>query len=155
MDACRSIHDAIENVDTRDRGTALLTGQACYYGGDKLSHLELYKALRKIDLLCERKHIDLEFIPESEKLDLYTSSAVATLYPARLSKVEFLQFAKIKHLLPYKTTRHVVPLRPMGLYFPLRLLKNGSLSDCKKELERIVKFSKVRIERKNLWYEGR
>jgi L-serine kinase (ADP) len=155
METCSGIESAVEKVDGSKSGIALLSGQTSYYGGKQLNHMELYKRLGEVDELCENRGVNLEFVPESEKLDLYSSAAVATLYPAKLTKRDVLESARNRRLLPYKTTRHVVPLRPMGIYFPIDLLRNGSISDCKKELERIVKFSKVIVERKNIWYEGR
>ena len=71
------------------------------------------------DRLCERNDVDVHFLTESEKFGLFSSESVQLLYPAKLSKREIAQFAARHELLPYKTTRYIFPVRPMGLHFPL------------------------------------
>ena len=80
---------------------------------------------------------------------------VYVIYPAPLEKKEILDFARRGEVLPFKTTRHIVPVRPMGVYFPLENLHQSTLSDCNRTLAKIVGLVTIKMERRHVWYEGR
>jgi L-serine kinase (ADP) len=155
MEPCQSIGSAIRRVETGRSSIALLSSEESYVGSECLQKADLYRKIGEVDALCEKSRTELQFFPESEKLNLFSSASVATIFPERLAKKDILRIVKRGELLPYKTTRHVVPIRPMGVYFPISCLKECSPSQCRKELERIVNFSKVILERRDIWYEGR
>ena len=155
MNRCSSLRAAVRNVETGKSKIALLSRQDCYSDGKDWAIGEVYRKIGEADKLCERNHADVHFLTESEKFSLFSSESVQLLYPAKLSKLEIARFAARHELLPYKTTRYIFPARPMGLHFPLSALRGDTLSECNEALESIVKFSKVTLEPKNVWYEGR
>lgn len=155
MSACQSFSDAISRVDTNKRGIAMLYGRESFYGGEGLGLLDLYKRIGEIDRATEKGKMELQFIPDLGRHNLRTSRSVLTLYPAKLPKKDLLMAVRKGELLPYKSTRFIVPLRPMGIHFPISSLQRDSLSDCENRLNQIVKLSKVVLEQRNIRYEGR
>jgi hypothetical protein len=155
MKPCKSIQHAIGLVQTKEAGLALLSRRHSYFGGENLDIEDVYTKVAEIDALCEKNKIELQFAGEHEKLRMFSSDSVYMLFPAHLSKSDVLRLAMANRLLPYKTTRYVVPIRPMGLYYPISFLSVRTLSECNHELERIVNLSKVVVKRKDSWYEGR
>lgn len=152
---CAGIEEAIKAVDSGDRGFAVLNRRDSFLSEDDMDLTEVYARLAKVDTLCEREQVEVSFASDYEKLNLYSSESVFVLYPASLEKADVLAMAEKGSVFPYKTTRHIVPLRPMGVYFPLSTLIDSSKEECEQELERIVKFSNVVVEERDVWYEGR
>ena len=155
MKRCPSFRTAVLNVESGNSGIALLSNRESYCGGKGWDFLDLYRKIGETDKLCERNKVGIQFFTESDKFNLFSSESVATLYPAKLSKKDVMRFVGRNELLPFKTTRYIVPVRPMGIYFPISYLRRYSLSDCRKKLNQIVSHSKVSLERRNLLYEGR
>jgi hypothetical protein len=155
MNPCTSARFAMRRVDDNRKGLALLFANGGYYGGGDLPLFQLFSKLGQIDRICEKKKFETRFVPESDEHDLRSSKSQITVYPPRLLKTEVIEFAMQGRLLPYKTTRHIVPVRLVGIDFPIRSLRTESLEDCNELLEEVVKFSKVILKRRNIWYEGR
>lgn len=150
-----SFHEAIRAVDSGRSGIALVSAGRSYVTNLNWDVGRVYEAVGEIDELCRENQIELEFAPDSSKFELFTSESVYLLYPMKLTKNDVLRIAEQGKVFPCKTTRHVVPIRPMGVYFPLDLLRGSSESECSKELENIVKLSKIELEKREVWYEGR
>lgn len=155
MTWCSNFRSAIKKVESGKSKIALVSRDDCYSGGKEMKISDVYRKIGEVDTICEKNHLDLHFLTEAERFHLFSSGSVEMLYPAKLSKPQIAKFAARLELLPHKTTRYIVPVRPMGLCFPLSSLQEESLSQCDKTLERIVKLSKATLERKNVWYEGR
>ncbi len=150
-----NFEEAVRAVDGGESKIALLSAADSYTSDREMSLLEVYDAVSSIDKLCEKYRIDLDYTPESSKYELFTSESVYLLYPEKMSKKDVLDMAGKGHLFPCKTTRHIVPVRPMGVYFPLDLLKGTSEAACLKELKNIVNTSRIELEKREVWYEGR
>lgn len=56
--------------------------------------------------------------------------AVAVIATPSLSKDTVMKNAMAGKRFPCKTTRHILPARPMGIRFPLKFLYGGSLFDA-------------------------
>jgi L-serine kinase (ADP) len=147
--------EAVRAVDRGQSRIALLSAGESFVSEREWNVPQVYQAVSQIDKLCQKHRIELDYTPESSKFDLFTSESVYLLYPEKLSKKDVLEVASKGKVLPCKTTRHVVPVRPMGLYFPLDLLKESSEATCYRELKNIVSSSKIELEKREVWYEGR
>jgi L-serine kinase (ADP) len=150
-----SIDNAIRAVDASKNGVALLSRKESYVGEKQLSLEQVYKKLSDFDRLMQSKRLEVQFRPEAQLRSLFISESVFVLYPMKLYKEQILAIAKEGRRLPFKTTRHTVPVRPMGMYFPINKLAGSELRECNEELERIVRASKVKLIEKGQWYEGR
>jgi hypothetical protein len=150
-----SFRTALRKVESGMSRIALLSLNESFVGNSRWKMSNLFQRISLIDRLCNKQNIEMRFSSKSVKSTLLSSKWAAVIYPARISKDYVLKKAMRRELLPYKTTRYIVPLRPMGVNFPISLLKESSLSECNKRLEHIVNFSKVTLGRKNVFYEGR
>lgn len=155
MKPCPNFREAVRTVDAGRSSLALLSNRESYVSKENWNMLEMYRMLSEVDELFAKNDIEIDFVPESNKFNLFSSESVFVLYPPKLSKRNVLEIARKHAVLPYKTTRHVVPIRPMGIYFPLECLKNSTRKECDEELHRIVNLSKVHVEQRHVWYEGR
>ncbi|MFI5419910.1 MAG: hypothetical protein ACHQ1H_02975 [Nitrososphaerales archaeon] len=155
MKSCPGYRPAAKIVD-EDRGSvALLSAAESLVSRQKGNPSKVYEKIKKAAALCKAAKIQVEFAPESSRFELFTSESVYVLYPKILRKQDVLYMAEKNRVFPCKTTRHVVPVRPMGIYFPLNDLTNSSYERCTEKLETIVKGSKITREDREVWYEGR
>jgi len=155
LEKVKDYHVAVEKVDNGESPIALLSREQSFCSREKYDLVTLYKRLGEFDQLAETKKIEVEFRPDVEKKSLFLSESVYVLYPLPFDKKDILEAASNRSVFPYKTTRHTVPIRPMGVYFPLTLLKGNDYEPCKQELSRIIENSKIRLVEANSWYEGR
>ena len=153
--ACESFREAARIVDSGTSGMGLLSADDSFVSEQKWDTIEIYQKIKKIDELCRASRIEIEFAPESAKFELFTSESVYVVYPTILSKEDVVQVTESNELFPCKTTRHIVPVRPMGIYFPLNDLRTASIEACEKKLGEIVNLSKIEVEQREVWYEGR
>lgn len=155
LEEVEDFRDAARAVDDGESQLSLLSAGISFTSGRDWDVLRIYDAVGKIDELCRKYRIEVNYTPESSKFELFTSESVFLLYPEPLTKSDVLRIASTGRVFPCKTTRHIVPVRPMGVYFPLYLLKGGAEEQCSKELDQIVKLSTMKLEEREIWYEGR
>ncbi|MHB1908241.1 MAG: ParB N-terminal domain-containing protein [Nitrososphaerales archaeon] len=151
----KDIDSAIRSVNDSSSPIALLSARQSYVSSGKYDVQSLYRKLGDFDRLARERKMEVEFHSEQEGPSLFASESVFVLYPLPFKKQDILNVASIGKTFPFKTTRHIVPLRPMGLYFPLDILKQTDLGMCKDKLEEIVKNSKIEVIPPSVWYEGR
>jgi hypothetical protein len=72
-----------------------------------------------------------------------------------LKKKDILDIVSKGRLLPVKTTRHVIPIRPMGVCFPLEHLGFTNRDRALELLDRILRDSKPRVVPARSHYEER
>ena len=158
---CSSSREAILYVDSGRSAMGVLSAENSMVSEERKTPVsstrivDVYERINEFDALCKSSGVEIGFVGEGEKTKLYSSKSVYVLYPVPIGKSQIIAFAKKGHVLPFKTTRHIVPVRPMGVYFPLENLKNSNLAQCNEILQKIVALSTVKLERRNVWYEGR
>ena len=146
---------AIKMVDSHRSPIALLSSRQSYLSTEKYDLQTVYRRLGDFDRIATERNISVEFHPENEHGSLFLSESVFVLYPMRLTKEDIIRAASSHRLLPFKTTRHLVPIRPMGMYYPLDLLKQDDLEVCNSKLRELLSTSNVDLVEPNSWYEGR
>jgi hypothetical protein len=156
----KNLAKAIANVDSGEYPIALLSRGVSYIcpsssaRDDGLADSIISK-IRMFDRTCKRSGQGFEYAPDTETLELFASQSVFVLYHTSFTKQDVLDTVKRGNRLPMKTTRHILPYRPMGVNFPLDDLLNSTLEHCDSKLNQIVRDSDVRLEREEVWYEGR
>ncbi len=155
LERVENIQIASRQIDSKEKSIALLSNRQSYVSNERYDLTSVYRRVAEFDILASESKISVEYQPDSDNGDLFLSESVFVLYPLPFSKQDVIQAGESKSLLPHKTTRHIVPIRPMGIYFPLELLKNGSKEQCEQKLQEIVKTSKIEFIEANSWYEGR
>jgi len=106
--------------------------------------LRCIDALRSFERGLEALGYEMDYDTEADADAKLTRSAVsAVLQPPALGKGQVVSSAVQGHVLPCKSTRHIIPGRPVGVDVPLTLLKNHELN-----LEEANARLAVLIERK-------
>jgi len=91
--------------------------------------LRCIDTLRSFERRLEALGYKMDYDTEADADAKLTRSAVsAVLQPPALRKDQVLFSAVQGHVLPCKSTRHIIPGRPVGVDVPLTLLKNHELN---------------------------
>ncbi|MGI0079669.1 MAG: hypothetical protein ACRECH_08590 [Nitrososphaerales archaeon] len=151
----KSLNTAMRAVDVSRSGVGLLSSKESYAGEHQADLMTSYRKLAQFDKLARSRRVEVQFHPENERISLFSSESVFVLYPPKLKKKQILGMAKEGIVLPFKTTRHILPTRPMGFYFPLNLLMQSSLGKCNQALKQRIAESRIDLVDRDTWYEGR
>lgn len=161
MKRCEDRSEAKRKVDNSESLIALLSSRSSFVSTTNLpsSRFDMikiaYDCVRQFDIACNEYVVVPDFAPEESFDSLFSSESVFVLYPIPLTKQDVLETAQRGEILPFKTTRHILKLRPMGVYFPLESLRDRELNDCDRLLKEIMAKSTVNIKKTDAWYEGR
>ena len=151
----RDFRTAMRSVDSYRSSMALLSNKESYSSEPQRDLLKSYEKLAQFDKLAKSRRVEVQSHSEGERISLLSSESVFVLYPHRIEKKQILSMALKAKLLPFKTTRHIVPTRPMGVYFPLNLLMHSNLDKCNQALEEIIARSRIDLLDRDAWYEGK
>lgn len=101
--------------------------------------VEKYRIVARIDELFKRIGAEVSYCAEDEALRLIREGK-ATVIEATppVSKQDVIQTALAGRLFPPKTTRHIIPVRPLFINFPLKFLRGGSLTLANKLLSKML-----------------
>ena len=120
MDRGTSFREALELIEARKTALAIITpGQSFVSSTGFKSLADSFELVRRVDSACRAAGAKQDLVGE-EFLEASISdpSSVLILTP-RVKKKEVVDAAKSGRLLPYKSTRHVIGLRTMGVNYPL------------------------------------
>lgn len=96
-----------------------------------------------------RKGISVEYASETVALQSLKSSNVnVVILLPNFTKSQIREFAKRHLLLPHKTTRHVMPSRPLRLDIPLPFLMSKGVSQTEADKRLLKLLNKRRVDRK-------
>ena len=114
--------------------------------GRGISTVKAYILLRELEMRIIRSGYTIEYTIESIPSDTAEGN-YAILIPRRISKEDVVETATKGILFPPKSTRHIIPIRPMFVNIPLRLLKSTLSLDLKRAIakEYLEQRSVVRI----------
>jgi len=151
-----SPQEALEALVDRKGAAALLTKQGCHLlGGGDLR--ESYSLVRKMEEALRRMGLEVSYETERDaKQAVGSGEAAAAIMTQGARKEEVIGAAFSGNLLAHKTTRHVVPARPMGVNVPLEWL-GGDLSLEKVNGMLVERLSQRALKRlpKGSLFEGR
>jgi len=138
---------ACKLVNERKATTSILSQSKCFavYGSQK-NIKEIYDAIKQIESTLRSKGYSIGYDTESDAKDKVSSGkALSTLIAPNVSKKDVVTVALRGEVFAHKTTRHVIPVRPLFVNVPLEWLR-GKLS-LKKANEALVKhLSKKRVK---------
>ncbi len=92
------------------------------------------------------KILDAEYGKENMQFLHYKEPDILAVMPYKLSKEQVVKRALSGRLFPAKTTRHVMPARPLFVTIPIRFLKGGE--------ERIEEFNRWILRKRVLRIRG-
>ena len=130
----RSRLHAIREVDGRRASFAILTNDSSYVSSLPHSNtLESYTPIRDFDRVAEAYDVHVQTFGQDEALSKLGESYSGLLYPAPLEKRDVVQSGLNRKPFPAKSTRHVIPVRPMGVGIPLETLRSGAATDAESQ----------------------
>ena len=135
-------------VDERKAITSIVSRSRCFavYGPQKTIK-EIYDAIKQIELKLESEGYSIGYDTDSDAQDKVSSGKALSMFMVpNVSKRDVVTVALRGEVFVHKTTRHVVPVRPLFVDVPLEWLY-GRL-DLKKANEALVKhLSKRQVTR--------
>ena len=103
--------------------------------------LTIYRYVSKVDK--NLRSYDIAYMRESEALDKIRRGEIATCWIVpKVRKHEVIYLAKQGHLLPPKTTRHVVHGRPMFVFTPLEILNMNNIEEARARNKKLLQGMK-------------
>jgi len=123
----------IETVNS-DNTLAIVTKRRALVSSPYESLLDVYEALRRIEARLRASGFKVGYASEEvASKGVLGGEALAYVAMPPLTKDVIVEVAKAGRLFPCKTSRHVLPARPMGIDFPLPFLKDCSLDEANSE----------------------
>jgi hypothetical protein len=124
--------------------TAFLTPQECILvKSKKMGILELYTWIKRIERALRKEGFKLRYECEKDAQRLVGSSAAVLMVP-RVTKREVIEITSAGRVFAHKTTRHIIPARPLNLQVPLDWLRgNVPLREVNRMLRDSLKTRKV------------
>jgi len=102
---------------------------------------EAYDIIKQIEEGLEKLALEVTYETELDALTKLQDHEVdAVLLTPKLTKSSIINAALSRSLFSYKTTRHIIPARPLYLNVPLSLLRSNEkpLNEINKELKRML-----------------
>lgn len=142
-----SVDDALKALDEREATAALLTAANCHlFKAAKKDIRESYVWVKRLERAVIEKGFNVWYETESDaKSHVKSKKASATLLVPRVRKEEVMEAGLLGNLFAHKTTRHVLPVRPMNVGVPLEWLRGkASLDEVNRKL--VEHLSKRKLE---------
>jgi hypothetical protein len=144
-----SIAEAKRALEDHKAVAAILSKKDCYAISAKASGIrEAYAWVGRIEKTFVNNGLNVSYETERDaEENVRSGRAIAAVMTPRATKSEVLEAALSKKVFAHKTTRHMVPMRPMGVNVLLEWLKGDRpIKDCnhvlveqlkKRELQRL------------------
>ncbi len=126
-----SIAEAKRALEDRKAVAAILSKKDCYAISAKASGIrEAYAWVGRIEKIFVNSGLDVSYETERDaEENVKSGQAIAAVMTPRATKSEVLEAALSEKVFAHKTTRHMVPMRPMGVNVPLAWLTGNMLLD--------------------------
>ncbi len=140
-------------AEARDKIILLIDGETFAYSrGENI--YGLYQKLREFEQMLGAHQVDIEYVHEEEALKTYEEGGIIVVTPS-ITKEDIIYYATRGLVFPPKTTRHIFPIRPMLIDFPVDLLVgdydlpviNRILAEYLRPKQRVKIHGKTTIDR--------
>ena len=146
-----SNEEALKLLNGREACLSILTkGKSYVFDWDPCMDIDVYDAYQFMAFLeggFKSRGFAITYATEMDAMEMLSSGETcAVMAPPSITKEEVILTIKYKKLFPKKSTRHVLPYRPMGINIPLSWLQ-GSYDDASKKLQELLSrgtFQKMR-----------
>lgn len=140
---------AHEKVNKRLAMAAIAFGRTAFFlvPITSLTIKELYDKISEIEIIAQKIGYDIIYSTETDALESLQSESRPVLLVPSLTKKEVVECALKHHLFAHKTTRHVVPARPLFTNVPLAWLRTTNLEEANQQL--FAHLNAKRIIKKN------
>jgi len=147
-----SVRKAKNTLARRKAIAAFLLPRKCMLvKGNGENILEIYTWVKRIELALREEGFRLHYEHEDDAQRAVGNSAV--LMVPCVTKKEVMEIATAGHVFAHKTTRHMIPARPLNVHVPLEWLKEKiPLAKVNRMLEQALKKKKTeRLPPGSVW----
>jgi hypothetical protein len=116
--------------------------------------VETYSNMNSLENNLVSLGFKISYVKEDEAEQKLEKGAAAFIAMPPLSKEMIIEAALSGNLFPQKSSRHVLPVRPIGICFPLRYLKNGTLNEANREFNTWIARKNVKHLPPGQYLEG-
>ncbi|MGQ9760044.1 MAG: hypothetical protein ACUVQ5_05710 [Candidatus Methanomethylicaceae archaeon] len=136
------LEEALKMLGARDVGLAIMLPNGSYvFEWGSMTGNNVYEAYQLMAFLeggFKSRGYDVTYATERDAIDMLSSGdARAVVAPPPITKDEVISIIKDQKLFPKKSTRHILPYRPMGINVPLSWFK-GEIEAASKKLEELL-----------------
>lgn len=133
--ATLSSSEADNSLLNRSSYATLCDDQKCLaFRSKEKSPLELCRHAFALEKLARDSHATTAYVDKCDTENL--SPSTLTMSTIRLEKREVVESCLNHQLFPPKSTRHLIPSRPLGINIPLQLLKETDFAGAEREFEK-------------------
>jgi hypothetical protein len=142
------IAEAKRALGGRKAVAVILSKNGCYTISAKASGIrEAYAWVERIEKTFAKRRLNVSYETERDaEENVKSGKTIAAIMTLRATKSEVLEAALSEKVFAHKTTRHMVPMRPMGVNVPLAWL-TGNMSLDKANAILAEHLSKRKTER--------
>lgn len=137
-----SLSEADYNLQTRSSYAALRDKNISYsFGSSDTTPLKLFQESYRLEHELRNRPLKIIYT-DSDNTEVLseTSFIMSTI---RLQKREVIASCEGHYLFPPKSTRHVIPSRPLGIGVPLELLKRTDVKGSETAFEQYLRSKKI------------
>lgn len=153
-----SVAEARELLAKREIVAALLAKSKCYsLRGEVGGIRDIYHQIKELENSLRERRLIVDYGTERDiLLKVNSGDGVALLIPVA-RKEEVLEAAISGNVFPFKTTRHIVPARPMMINIPLGWLTSTekTVAEIDQAIEMLLRKRKIRHLPPGSQFEGR
>ncbi len=138
-----SVSEAEDSLSARSSYATLRDARECFaFKSEGSSPLDLCKRAFALEQLAKESQAKIALTDNGSMHDL--SESTILMSTIRLDKREVVENC-LKHLLfPPKSTRHLIPSRPLGVAVPIEWLKNTDSAEAEEKFERHLRAMTMR-----------
>ena len=112
------------------------------FKSEESTPLALYQHSYKLELIARDNHMKIAYTDNGEMTQISGSDIMMSTIC--LKKSEVVESCLGHYLFPPKSTRHLIPSRPLGIGVPLGWLKNPNVEEAEAEFEKYLAAKRVR-----------
>ena len=149
--------NAIEQVNSRKAIAALAFGDQAFLFTTprQLTIKEIYDEIAKTESLAQQSKYQILYSTEKDALESIQNRTRPVLIVPSLSKNEVVESALKRELFTQKTTRHVVPARPLFVNVPLNWLEDTAIDNANKRLAKYLEKKRIVEQNSGIVINGR
>ena len=138
-----SASEAHQDLLSRSSYAALCNQKDCFtFGSKRHTALKACQNAFQIEEIARNNNLKISYIDSDEVKDLSRNSFLMSTI--RVEKNEVIESCVSHSLFPPKSTRHLIPSRPLGLSFPLDWLKSKNYAEAESAFENHVRTKRIR-----------
>ena len=142
-DMATSASEADQGLLSRSSYAALCNQKECFtFRSNGHRALEACKHAFQIEEIARNNHLKIGYTDSDDVKGLSRNSFLMSTI--RVEKSEVIESCVSHSLFPPKSTRHLIPSRPLGLSFPLDWLKSKNFAESESAFEKHIRSKHIR-----------